>query len=134
MIVKNKNREKGCFFQGDNEIVQRPDLSMEAKGLMCYLLSLPETWDLHISKLYKSARNDKYVFTNGRKPVERAMEELIKKGYVKKFQGVNKRKDTKYTVYETPIQKEVSETDASNNDIVSETDVVLRPKWTCINT
>jgi len=48
MIIKKKKREKGCFFQGDNEIVQRSDLSNGAKGLMCYFLSLPETWAMAI--------------------------------------------------------------------------------------
>ena len=95
MIVKNKNREKGCFFQMDNEAIQDPSLSWAAKGLLAYLISLPDEWDVHLRDLFKRS-------ADGRKPTNAAMNELIAAGYVKKEQGENYRSDTKYTVYESP--------------------------------
>ena len=94
----HKAQHKTDFFQMNNNPAQRPDLSMAAKGLLCYLLSLPETWEVHLTELFSH-------FTDGRKPIERAMNELIKAGYVKKEQGKNYRRNTKYTVYETPEQQ-----------------------------
>jgi len=95
MIVKNKDRKKGCFYQMDNEPVQDPSLSWAAKGLLAYLISLPEGWEPHLRDLF--ARS-----ADGRRATEAAMRELINAGYVKKEQGQNYRSNTKYTVYETP--------------------------------
>ncbi|GHU56820.1 hypothetical protein FACS189442_5660 [Spirochaetia bacterium] len=96
MIVKTKQKnEKGEFFQMNNSAIQDPGLSWAAKGLLAYFLSLPETWDIHLTDLFVRS-------TNGRKPTQAAMNELIEAGYVVKTQGENKRRDTKYTVYEDP--------------------------------
>jgi len=101
MIVKNKNRKKGCFFQGNNKIVQGTDLSNGAKGLMCYFLSLPESWEIHLRDLFDNKNYKR--FKDGRRAIESQMNELIAAGYVVKKQGENKRRDTTYTVYEIPI-------------------------------
>jgi DNA-binding MarR family transcriptional regulator len=94
MIVKRKNH-KAEFFQMDNMPVQDPGLSWAAKGLLAYLLSLPETWNVHLRDLFSRS-------TCGRKPTQAALNELIAAGYVVKEQGENKRRDTRYTVYEAP--------------------------------
>jgi hypothetical protein len=93
MIVKDKHRSE--FFQMNNAPVQDPGMSWAAKGLLAYLLSLPEAWEIHLRDMF--ARS-----TNGRKPTQAALNELIEAGYVVKTQGENKRRDTKYTVYEDP--------------------------------
>jgi len=97
MIVKAEH--KSNFFMMNNEPVQNPSLSWAAKGLLAYLLSLPENWAVHQRDLFVRSRN-------GRKPTVAALEELTAAGYVVvvKEQGKNKRRDTKYTVYENPIR------------------------------
>jgi len=95
MIIKAKH--KSDFFQMKNEPVQDSSLSWAAKGLLAYLISLPENWEVHLRDLFERS-------ADRRKPTEAAMNELIKAGYVKKEQGENKRRNTKYTVYETPLR------------------------------
>jgi len=93
VIVKSKH--KGNYFQMDNESIQDPSLSWAAKGLLAYLLSLPEEWEVHLRDIFSRS-------TCSRLATESAMNELISAGYVKKEQGENKRRTTKFTVYEDP--------------------------------
>ena len=79
----------------DNEAIQDTWLSWSAKGLLAYLLSLPEDWELHLRDLFTRSMS-------GRKNTEAAVKELINAGYVIKKQGLNKRRSTSYTVYEKP--------------------------------
>ena len=97
MIIKKKEH-KNNYTCVSNEILQRKDLSMQAKGLLVYLLSLPEDWELHKSEVWKH-------FSNGRDAVYRAFEELERKGYIqgKKFRDEKGRIQYQYTVYEEPI-------------------------------
>jgi len=94
MIVKVK-KHKSDFFQMNNGPIQDPSLSWAAKGLLAYLISLPEGWEVHLRDLFERS-------ADRRRPTEAAVNELIKAGYIKKEQGENKRRDTRYTVYETP--------------------------------
>jgi DNA-binding MarR family transcriptional regulator len=94
MIIKNKHKESN-FFQMDNAPIQDPSLSWAAKGLLTHLLSLPETWEVHLRVLFRRS-------SSSRVATETALKELIAAGYVVKEQGKNKRRDTKYTVYEDP--------------------------------
>jgi hypothetical protein len=93
VIVKDKHRSE--FFQMNNAPVQDPGLSWAARGLLAYFLSLPETWEVHLRDLFTRS-------ADGRRPTQAAMNELIAAGYVVKEQGENKRRDTKYTVFENP--------------------------------
>jgi hypothetical protein len=93
MIVKAKHASD--FFQMNNRPVQDPGLSWAAKGLLAYLLSLPEIWEVHLRVLFSRS-------TCGRKPTQAALNELIAAGYVVKEQGENKRRTTRYIVYEDP--------------------------------
>jgi DNA-binding MarR family transcriptional regulator len=93
MIIKDKH--KADFFQMNNAPIQDAGLSWAAKGLLAYLLSLPEMWDIHLRDLFSRS-------SSSRRYTEIALNELIAAGYVVKTQGKNKRRDTKYTVYEDP--------------------------------
>ena len=96
MIVKAR-QHKSDFFQMNNEPIQDCSLSWAARGLLAYLISLPDNWEVHLRDLIVRSRN-------GRKPTEAALNELIEAGHVTKKQGKNKRRDTKYTVYEVPVR------------------------------
>jgi hypothetical protein len=93
MIVKAKHTSD--FLQVDNKPVQDPGLSWAAKGLLAYLLSLPETWEVHLRDLFCRSSSGRYA-------TEAALNELIGAGYIVKIQGENKRRDTKFIVYEDP--------------------------------
>lgn len=97
MIIR-KAEHKNNYVCISNEILQRKDLSMQAKGLLVYLLSLPEDWEIHKSEVWKH-------FSNGRDAVYRAFEELERKGYIqgKKYRDKLGRFQHQYTVYEEPI-------------------------------
>lgn len=98
MIVR-KAEHKNNYTCVSNEILQRKDMSMRAKGLLVYLLSLPEDWELHKTEVQKH-------FTDGRDAVFRAFEELEQLGYIqgKKFRDEKGRIQYQYTVYEEPIK------------------------------
>ena len=95
MIVKAKHTTG--FFQMANAAIQNPSLSWKARGLLAYFMSLPDNWEIHLTDLFTRS-------PDGRRATEAAMKELIAAGYVRKEQGENKRRDTRYTVYETPAR------------------------------
>jgi hypothetical protein len=57
MIVKEKHMAE--YFQMNNAPVQDPGLSWSAKGLLAYLLSLPENWEVHLTDLFR--RSGRYT-------------------------------------------------------------------------
>ena len=79
----------------DNEPIQSSELSWAAKGLLAYLLSLPETWELHMRDLFSRS-------TSKRNTTEAAIKELIEAGHIVKEVGKDYWRHTKFTVYEVP--------------------------------
>ena len=63
------------FTQLSNELLQDPTLSLKAKGLMAYMLSVPEDWDYSIAGLAVKCKD-------GKSSIRSAMDELIEAGYV----------------------------------------------------
>lgn len=61
-----------------NEILRRSDISWKAKGIMCYVLSLPDDWVIYLEELIEHATDKKASFRSG-------WNELIEKGYVSRF-------------------------------------------------
>ena len=94
MIVKNKSRKDNFFIMG-NEPIQNPDLSWAAKGLLAYLLSLPDSWEIHARDLFSRSASK-------RNTTEAAIKELITAGHIVKEVGKDYRRHTKFTVYEVP--------------------------------
>lgn len=62
-----------------NEILRRDDLSWKAKGIMCYILSLPNDWEIYLEEIRKHG-------TEGRDSFRKGWNELESKGYVKRVQ------------------------------------------------
>jgi hypothetical protein len=89
------------YCQINNAPIQDPGLSWAAKGLLAYFISLPETWEIHLSELYVRGKRGGRS-SDGRSKTESALNELIATGYVKKVQGEDYRNETKYIVYENP--------------------------------
>lgn len=62
------------FTQITNELLQNEELSYEAKGLLCELLSRPRNWKVVKEQLYRE--------TTGEKKLNRIFKELRFKGYL----------------------------------------------------
>lgn len=75
-----------------------PNLSAKAKGLLAYMLTLPNDWRFHQEELEKH-------FTDGTKSIRTALNELITQGYVvkKSLRDENgKFSGTDWIVYDNP--------------------------------
>lgn len=99
-IREKKERD---FTVINNTVLKDARLSWKAKGLFCYLLSLPEDWIIYQSELLNHA-------TDGRESLRNAIQELEQLGYLQ----IEKKRDDKghfttiYRVIENP-----NETDGS---------------------
>ena len=78
------------------------NLSMQSKGLLAYLLSLPDDWRVNRRELSRH-------FTNGLGSISTALKELVKAGYITRNQERSKGQkfaEVVYDVYEIPQKKE----------------------------
>jgi hypothetical protein len=73
MIIRHKHR--GRFTMVPNAIFEDPNLSIEAKGLLGYLLSRPPNWQTQQEHLQRTLQI-------GRKLLRRCRDELIEAGYI----------------------------------------------------
>lgn len=90
---KNKN-----YTVLDNTALKDENLSWQAKGLLSYLLSLPDDWQIYISELQTHAKNGKASTAN-------TINELIDAGYITRSRLKNKStgkfEGYEYHVYES---------------------------------
>lgn len=120
-IIKHDTHLR-CYTVMNNACLQDPTMSLKAKGLYAYLMSLPEDWVLHQTEL-------KRHFKDGRDSIRTAIYELIEKGYVTKVDTRNELGqivDCTYTVYETPngvAEKPITENPTSVNPPIQSTNV-----------
>lgn len=116
-IIKHDTHLK-CYTIMNNTCLQDPSMSMKAKGLYAYLMSLPEDWVLHQTEL-------KRHFKDGRDSIRTAVNELIEHGYVTKSDTRNELGqiiDCTYMVYETPkTDKPITENPTSVNPSIQST-------------
>jgi hypothetical protein len=95
-IKKNKNNP---YVMINKKAMSNINLSWKAKGILAYLLSLPDDWILYISELSKHA-------TNGKSSLYSGIKELSTNGYISKKTIRNKKgqiKNHEYTVHEKPL-------------------------------
>jgi hypothetical protein len=72
--IKNKTEN---FTIMVNEVLKRSDMSLRAKGLYAYLMTLPDDWKILKSEVYTH-------FTDGKTSIDTAFKELEKSGYILK--------------------------------------------------
>ena len=65
------------FAKISNALLQNNKLSLKARGLLAYVMSLPNSWVLHMNHLYENCSAK-----DGRTAIQSAIKELIKYGYV----------------------------------------------------
>lgn len=101
-IKKDKN-----FAILDKGFLQNPVLSAKSKGVLAYILSLPDDWVLYKSELHRH-------FKDGRDGINSALNELKQHGYLTEDVGVRNEKGlmthNNITVYEVPIHVGLSVT------------------------
>ena len=91
-VIKNKN-----YTTISNQLFKDKTISLKAKGLMAYLLSLPSDWDLSINGIVACSKE-------GRRSIGNTIKELINAGYIERIQIRDKGKfiGYDYFVFEQP--------------------------------
>lgn len=98
--IKRTKRDRN--FTIVNNDVFKQKMSLQAVGLICYILSLPDDWKIRKTELSSH-------FSNGRDSTIKAFNDLMKAGYIEKrniktehgkFAGVE------YLVYDEPVLKQ----------------------------
>lgn len=98
-----------------NEVLKRNDLSLKAKGLIAYLLSLPDNWNLFKTELTSH-------FTDGKDSISSAWKELEDNDYIHTTEIREKGmfKGYLYSVYGVPTERkpieEKPQSDKSKSD------------------
>ena len=92
LVKKSSN-----FTTINNEFIFNKEMSLKAKGLLCHLLALPETWDLYVEEVEQWHKD-------GISAIYSAFKELSALGYVERTTQREKGKIVKwdYVVYEKP--------------------------------
>lgn len=83
-FIKKDNRDLP-FVQIPNSLAQNKNLSIEAKGLLLFMLSLPSDWVIHKSWIQKEH------VKLGRDRLDRVWKEIQEAGYVEKTQNVTQK-------------------------------------------
>jgi hypothetical protein len=88
MIIRHKH--KGQFVIVPNGIFHDPRLSLAAKGLLAYLLSLPKNWEVRHDQLQRK-------LGIGRKLLDRSFKELVVAGYVTRDESQGRDSHNRFT-------------------------------------
>ena len=91
-VIKNKN-----YTTISNQLFKNKTISLKAKGLMAYLLSLPSDWNLSINGIVACSKE-------GRRAIGNTIKELISAGYIERNQIRDRGKfiGYDYFVFEKP--------------------------------
>ena len=75
-IIRSVNSSKYNFTPISNSLIQNQTLSLEARGLVIFILSLPETWVIYKGQVQTALNMNKTKFN-------RVWKECIDAGYIK---------------------------------------------------
>lgn len=89
-----KNEGKGRFVRVSNQAVNDSSLSLEARGLLLYLLARPADWQVSVMQLRRE-------FGMGRDRAYRIVNELLDAGYMKRARRRDGTMD--YWVADEPV-------------------------------
>jgi uncharacterized phage protein (TIGR02220 family) len=100
-IIRLKNRAKWVVI--DKKPIEDENLSWQAKGILTYLLSKPDDWQVHINQLSGASKN-------GRDSTRKTIHELVDTGYIVRNQVRNEKGHLvgwEYLVSEEPTGEKV---------------------------
>jgi hypothetical protein len=112
-IKRNLHGKENPYFMMTRATAQDRELSWEARGVLCYLLSKPDDWKLQPTDLEQGC-------AKGR--VYRILDELIETGYIERVQqrdeNTGQIRSWDYLVYESPLPRfpEVGLPEVENRD------------------
>ena len=119
-----KGRRKHDFAIIPNEISQSMQLNFEEKGMLCFLLSLPDNWVLYKKNLYDQVPDSKHA-------VDRVFKSLQDKGYVLSCRNIDvssgKMMGWNHIVYDSPQLNEVVKKPTSSFPDVGENQESVKP-------
>jgi len=96
-ITRQKRKEN--FTVVNNDILQNSNLSWAAKGMLVYLLHLPDNWQINVADLSNRSKN-------GRDGTAGIIKELMNTGYISRVKIKNEKAQFKgydYTVTDEPV-------------------------------
>ena len=114
-VIKNKN-----YTTISNQLFKNKGISLKAKGLMGYLLSLPSDWNLSINGIVACSKE-------GRTAIRNVFTELINAGYIERKQVRDKGKFVGYDyfVFEQPkLDKPTTAKCKSDNNLQINKEVI----------
>lgn len=96
MIVRSA-RPRANFTILDNAVIRNPDLSFKARGILAYLLSLPDGWRIDRDQLARQS-------TDGQTSIRSGLAELEQARYIRRVKRQDNagRWSTLTIVYDTP--------------------------------
>lgn len=133
------SKKRRNFTIVDNALLKDKNISWQAKGIMAYLLSLPDTYVDNgvIKKWVVSRKNIINSGKNGETSVNNTICELRRNGYIVLCRYVNKLNKTlswRYIVYEHRLKEPILDhkiinISEENPDLFNEVDNFKKPDW-----
>ena len=102
MIFRIQKNKENPYVMVNKHCIMDSNLSAKATGILIYLLSRPDNWQIYEIEICKH-------FTDGRASIRSGVKELITAGYIHRTQtrGENgKFKNYIYSVHEQPVEKD----------------------------
>ncbi len=103
-MMIHRNRRKKTYANIDKDALQDQMLSWKARGLLCYLLSLPDDWEISFVHLIAQSQKD------GKTAIQSAFKELLDRGYARREYRRNAANSrvagTRYDIYEDRFSEE----------------------------
>lgn len=110
MIIRSP-RPDANWTVVQNAVLRHPRLTFKARGLLCYLLSLPDNWQVSAERIATGG-------PDGRDAIRSALSELEREGYLVRRKSQNRRGQwtTNSFVYDIPCGKTVEKGGDKNVD------------------
>lgn len=110
-MIRIEKNNKNPYTMINNCLLQDTSLSWKAKGILAYLLSLPDDWQVYETELVKHA-------TDGKDSLKSGINELVEKNYIHRTRLRDEKghlKGYKYSIYEIPTESGLSKVGKSKN-------------------
>lgn len=122
-------KQDGDFVLVHKKFIYDSKLSARAKGVLLYLLSRPNDWQIYTSEIQKH-------MTDGIKSVNSAVKELMDAGYIKRTLKRSEKgtfKGYEYLVYEIPTETPFAENGQTENGLAENGQTENRQRHTTNN-
>lgn len=122
-------KQDGDFVLVHKKFIYDDKLSARAKGILLYLLSRPNDWQIYTSEIQKH-------MTDGIKSVNSAVKELMDGGYIKRTLKRSEKgtfKGYEYLVYEIPTETPFAENGQTENGLAENGQTENRQRHTTNN-